>query len=132
MAPATVDWLCRDFRYARKSAQMLAGVAVLVGSWPQPPGPLGPPRGPRKPCPRPAPVPLTKAVALAVRPAFILVAWSDVIFPDETAASMRVVASATTSLMIFWGSTFFDLASAAMLWPPCSAVFSSAGVMLRS
>src|SRR5207253_4365188 len=56
----------------------------------------------------------------------------DVILPDETAASMRVVASATRSLMIFWGSTFLDLASAAMLWPPCSAVFSSAGVMLRS
>src|SRR3984893_5411719 len=112
--------------------QTLAGVAVLVGGTSPTPGCRGPPKGPRKPCPFPGRVPFTKAVMPAVRLAFIFAAWAAVILPDETAASMRVVASATRSLMIFWGSTFFDLASAAMLWPPCSAVFSSAGVMLRS
>ena len=77
-------------------------------------------------------VPLTKAVMAVVRLAFIFVAWAAVILPDETAASIRVVASVTRSLMIVCGSTFFDLASAAMLWPPCSAVFRSAALMLRS
>src|SRR5438105_9238893 len=114
---------------------MLAGVAVAVGRWPPFPGPPGPGKGPGEPWrnpPIPFRVPLTKAPMATVRLAFIFVAWAVVILPDETAASIRVVASVTRSLMIFWGSTFFDLASAAMLWPPCSAVFSWAGVRLRS
>src|SRR5437879_5319784 len=114
---------------------MLAGVAVAVGRWPPLPGPPGPGKGPRKPWrnpPIPLRVPLTKAVMAVVRLAFIFVAWAAVILPDETAASIRVVASVTRSLMIVCGSTFFDLASAAMLWPPCSAVFRSAALMLRS
>src|SRR5713101_7207715 len=111
---------------------MLAGVAVAVGRWPPLPGPPGPWNGPRNPGPNSSPVPLTNAVMAVVRLAFIVVAWAAVILPDETAASIRLVASVTRSLMIFWGSTFFDLASAAMLWPFPIAVFSSAAPMLRS
>src|SRR6266851_3955289 len=117
----------------RRDRQTLAGVAVLVGRWPRPPGTL--PNGPPKPGPKciPGPgVPFTKAVMPAVRLDLIVAAIAAVILPDETAASIRLVASATRSLMIFWTSTFLELAMAAMLCPARKALFRSAGVMVRS
>src|SRR4029077_10604704 len=122
-------------RPASGRGQILAGVAGAVGGWPPSPGPLGRGRDSTKQS-RTPPIPfkgaLTKAPIAVVRLAFIFAAWAAVIFPDEAAASIRVVGSVIRSLMIFCGSTFFDLASEAMLWPPFSAVFRSAGVMLRS